>query len=117
MSAADSDADRDALSRWRLVLGKAAEAHEISCAGGDYERIEQLIGFLFEDAPAAAGGTATRRRGSGREGGRGGSVLSMPQWVDGVAELFPHQAKEVLERELVQRRGIAELLQQPQLLE
>ena len=37
--------------------------------------------------------------------------------MDLVGELFPHQAKEVLERELVQRRGIAELLEQPKLLE
>jgi Mg-chelatase subunit ChlD len=114
-----TDADRHTLSRWRLVLGKAAEDHQITCAGaGDCERIEQLVGFLVDGAPAGgAGGAGRPRGGSGREGGRGGSVLTVPEWVDGVAELFPHQAKEVLERELVQRRGIVELLQQPELLE
>jgi Mg-chelatase subunit ChlD len=43
--------------------------------------------------------------------------LTVPRWVDLVSELFPHSAKEVLQRELVRRRGIAELLQKPELLE
>ena len=32
-------------------------------------------------------------------------------------ELFPNQSKEVMQRELVKRRGIAELMEQPELLE
>ena len=117
-----TDTDRHTLSRWRLVLGKSAEAHQITCAGdGNCERIEQLVGFLFEEGEGASGGgrggTVSGRRSNSREGGKGGPVLTIPDWVDQVSELFPHQAKEVLERELVQRRGIAELLEQPRLLE
>jgi Mg-chelatase subunit ChlD len=41
----------------------------------------------------------------------------VPDWVQQVSELFPHQAKEVLQRELIHRRGIRELLDQPDLLE
>jgi Mg-chelatase subunit ChlD len=117
-----TDTDRHILSRWRLILGKSAEAHQITCAGdGDCERIEQLVGFLFEvGGDASSGGRSgagSGQRSGGREGGKGGPALTIPDWLDQVSELFPHQAKEVLERELVQRRGIAELLQQPQLLE
>src|SRR5262245_24508278 len=101
------------LSRWRLVLGKSAEDHAITCAGDDRaQRIEELVGFLFDQGSGSgkrSGGASDRR------GGSGGSALTVPEWVDQVAELFPHQAKEVLERELVQRRGIAELLEQPRL--
>jgi Mg-chelatase subunit ChlD len=111
-----SKEDRQTLSRWRLILGKSAEAHDISCAGDeDCERIEELVGFLFgegEGKPAARGGRSRSRR-----GGRGGSTLTVPDWVEQVSELFPHQAKEVLERELIQRRGIRDLLEQPKLLE
>jgi Mg-chelatase subunit ChlD len=116
MTAPVSKEDRQTLSRWRLVLGKSAEAHDISCAGDeDCERIEELVGFLFgegEGKPAASGGRSRSRR-----GGRGGSTLTVPDWVEQVSELFPHQAKEVLERELIQRRGIRDLLEQPKLLE
>ncbi len=111
--------DPHLLARWRLVLGKSAEAHCIHCGGdGETQRIEDLVGFLFEPGDGTGGGGGSGRSGGrGREGGRGGPVLTIPDWLDQVAELFPHQAKEVLERELVQRRGIAELLEQPRLLE
>jgi Mg-chelatase subunit ChlD len=114
-----TDTDRHTLSRWRLVLGQSAEAHQITCAGdGTCQRVEQLVGYLFDESGASgSGGVGAGRRSGGREGGRGGPVLTVPEWVDQVAELFPHQAKEVLEKELVQRRGIAELLEQPRLLE
>lgn len=123
-----SAVDRETLARWRLVLGQAAEQHCISC-GGDAraERIEGLIGFLFGEGCSGAGsadgsdqggGAGGKPRRSGdRQGGRGGSMLTVPDWVDAVAELFPREAKEVLEREFVARRGLRELLDQPELLE
>lgn len=110
-----STLEQQTLARWRVVLGKAAEAQGIGCDGlEEYERVEQLVGFLFSDGEGKGG----QKRGGGRQGGLGGGhSLSVPEWVDGVAELFPHSAKEVLERELVNRRGIRELLDQPKLLE
>lgn len=91
----------DVLTRWRLVLGKDAEARGISL-GQDPEatRLEEVLGFVFE-----------------RSGGQESSPLTVPRWIDAVSELFPREAKEVLERELVARRGIAEILEEPKLLE
>lgn len=108
--------DRQTLARWRVVLGKAAEQQGISCDGmAEYERIDALVGFLFGEGPGKGGGKQPPKS---RHGGLGGGhPLTVPQWIDEVAELFPHSAKEVLERELVQRRGIRELLDQPKLLE
>jgi hypothetical protein len=108
--------DPHTLARWRLVLGKSAECHAITCAGdAECQRIEQLVGFLFE--PGAGGSSPLgmdkvdrHDRYSQRSG------LTIPEWVDQVRELFPQQAKEVLEKELVQRRGIRELLDKPDLL-
>jgi Mg-chelatase subunit ChlD len=113
--------DEQTLARWRLVLGKVAEEHGIN--SGDDERarrIEQLVGFLFE--PGGGGGRSGRggrggRSSSGRSAGSGPSQLTVPDWVDAVNELFPHQSKEVMQRELVRRRGIAELMENPELLE
>jgi len=116
------------------VLGKEAEKHQISCGGDSAcERIERLVGYLFDQsagggelgAGAGAGMGAGGRqlpgggqvRSQDRQGGRGGPQLTVPDWVDQVRELFPHQAKEVLEKEFIQRRGIAELLKEPKLLE
>jgi Mg-chelatase subunit ChlD len=108
------------LARWRLVLGQVAEEHGISCSGnGEAERIEQLVGFLFEEGKGTAKGSGRGggRRSSDRSAGLGPSELTVPDWVDAVNELFPQQSREVMQRELVRRRGIAELLEKPELLE
>jgi Mg-chelatase subunit ChlD len=97
------DAERSLVSRWRLVLGKDAEQAGISLAGGDPREgeAEEALDFLFGD------------KGAGSET----SQLTVPQWIDSVSELFPRQAKEVLERELVNRKGIRQILESPELLE
>ena len=113
--------DPHTLARWRLVLGKAAEPHGISCAGNaDAERIEQLVGFLFETGDGQ-GQAKKGRSGGGRSQDRSAGLdptnLTVPDWVDAVNELFPQQSKEVMQNELVRRRGIAELMEKPELLE
>jgi Mg-chelatase subunit ChlD len=97
--------ERGLLNRWRLVLGKSAEQSGLrispGAGDGDCEGTEEALSFLFDE----------------RGGGSSGSSLTVPRWIDSVNELFPRQAKEVLERELVQRKGIRQLLDQPDLLE
>src|ERR1044071_9135911 len=105
---------RKTLTRWRLVLGKTADAHGIQLDGADEQaqRIEALVGFLFE---GPAGGSPQQ---GDRTGGSGpGHAMNVPRWVDEVGQLFPREAKEVMERELVNRRGLRELMQKPELLE
>ena len=59
------------LARWRLVLGQVAEAHGISCTGQvDAQRIEQLVGFLFE---SGEGQDRNKRNSADRSGGLGPS--------------------------------------------
>jgi Mg-chelatase subunit ChlD len=105
---------RKLLTRWRLVLGKSAEQHGI-CVGGDDEqanRIEALVGYLFSES---GGGTQPPKD---RQGGLGpGHAMNVPRWVDEVGQLFPREAKEVMERELIQRKGLRELMEKPEILE
>ena len=83
-------ADPELVARWRLVLGKTAEQHGITCSGDKRaEDCERALGFVFDND---------------RGGGKGGSPINIPSWIDAVSELFPRQAKEVLERELIRRR-------------
>jgi Mg-chelatase subunit ChlD len=97
--------DKNTLARWRLILGKEAESHGICCQDDRSLRVEGLIGFLFGEKDGE------------RRGGSEASRLTVPEWVDAVSSLFPHQAKEVMERELIKRRGIREILEKPELLE
>ena len=111
-----SNSEQHYLARWRLVLGKDAEAHQIACEGdAQCERVENLVGYLFDGEDGTAGNTQSA---GGRSGGSGGGrAMSVPQWVNEVNELFPAQAKEVLQAELIRRRGIDQLLDSPELLE
>ncbi len=100
-------AQQSLVGRWRLVLGKEAEAAGVCLAGGgaggeDQQGAEGALNFVYGD---------------GRGGGKEGSQLTVPKWIEQVHELFPKQAREVLEREMIQKRGIAELLDQPDLLD
>ena len=104
------------LTRWRLVLGESAEQHGI-CIGGDNEeearRIDALVGFLF-----GSGGSGGDQKPKDRRGGMGpGHAMNVPRWVDEVGQLFPRQAKEVMERELINRKGLRELMEKPEILE
>ncbi|MCA9491684.1 MAG: hypothetical protein KC621_17250, partial [Myxococcales bacterium] len=79
--------DLELLTRWRLCLGKTAEEHGISLQPGDGDAAltEEVLGFVYES--------------DGEGGGSEPSRLTVPRWVDAVSELFPREAKEVLERE------------------
>jgi Mg-chelatase subunit ChlD len=97
------------VGRWRLVLGKDAEASGLGLAPGggagggeDQKGAEAALSFVY---------------GESRGGGAEESQLTVPKWIDQVNELFPKQAKEVLEREMIQKKGIAQILDQPQLLD
>ncbi len=105
---------RKTLTRWRLVLGQAAEKHCINIAEGDDQacRIEALIGYLFAPPDSGSARPKDRRGGSGP-----GHAMNVPRWIDEVAQLFPRQAKEVMERELVNRKGLRELMEKPEILE
>jgi Mg-chelatase subunit ChlD len=98
---------RETISRWRLLIGKDAErcgiglcANGVSYGGPDLDSTEKALGYLYDQT-----------------GGQGDSTMSVPHWIESVNELFPKQAKEVLERELISRKGIKQLLDQPDLLE
>jgi len=105
---------RQTLTRWRLILGKSAEEHGINIDQTDTQsaRIEALVGFLFTEP-----GTNQSQK-NDRTGGQGpGHTMNVPRWVDEVGQLFPRQAREIMERELINRRGLRELMEKPELLE
>lgn len=106
---------RQTLTRWRLVLGAAAEQHGICIGSDDQEaqRIEALVGYLFDSPDGSGQGQSKDRQGSLGPG----HAMNVPRWVDEVGQLFPREAKEVLERELVNRKGLRELMEQPEILE
>ena len=103
--------DTLALARWRLVLGQLAEERLAGANGSEaYERMDRVLDYLY--------GREHGRRGlRTREGGRGPSSFTVPDWIRQVRELFPADTCEVITRHALDRYGLTELVTDKETLE
>lgn len=114
------DPGREALSRWRLVLGKYAEQALPDTLDGRQARLDQALDFLYSHEYDERGVRPDGGRPLGREEGRGGglgaSVLTVPRWLSEVRRLFPKETVERLEKHALQRYELEGLVSDPQVL-
>lgn len=96
-------------SRWRLILGQFAN-DELSLGKGD-EETENALSFLYDREYEGRG-----VRSESSSAGRGGSVLTVPDWLHKVRKLFPKQTAEFLFHDAMEKYGIEELLADPEVL-
>ncbi|MER6144222.1 VWA domain-containing protein [Streptomyces sparsogenes] len=111
------------LRRWRLVLGGQGGGDGTGCAlsGQDAamdRTLEALYGTGGESGPggpaAARGGSA----GSGpRSAGLGGSAPQVARWLGDIRRYFPTSVVQVMQRDAIDRLGLAALLLEPEMLE
>lgn len=103
----------DPAMRWRLILGEAAES---ACAGagcrleGRAAAMDRALDWLYG---RDAGGEA---RGVRRQGGREGSALTVPGWINEVHTLFPQETIERLERDAIELYAIDDVVTNPEVL-
>jgi Mg-chelatase subunit ChlD len=97
------------LERWRLVLGEAAEG---ACGGlsGDARAMDSAMEWLYGRDPELS------ERGVKGQGGREGSMLNSPQWVNEIHRLFPKETIERLERDAIERFAIDDIVTNPDVL-
>ncbi len=96
-----------AAARWRLVLGRFAEERLPLGAGpGGYSRMDRILDHLYGREYQGRG----VRVGAGASGGSGPSVLSIPEWIGEVRELFPEETCDVITRHALERYGMTELV-------
>lgn len=103
----------DPLTRWRLILGDAADG---ACRGagctlsGEALAMDAAMGWLYgrDDEDGA--------RGVRRQGGREGSTLSTPDWINEIHRLFPKETIERLERDAIERYAIDDVITNPDVL-
>jgi len=104
-----------ALARWRLVLGRFAQQGLRPGLEGqdDFQRLDRVLEFLYGREYQGRG----VRAGGPREGTLDPSVLTVPDWLREVRELFPSETAEVVERHALDRYGMTELVTDPEVLE
>ncbi|MFR9757061.1 VWA domain-containing protein [Streptomyces sp. TR06-5] len=102
------------LRRWRLVLGGAdgAEGTGRAPAGAD-AAVDRALAALYGSDGARRGG----RGPADRRGGLGASAPQVARWLGDIRRYFPTPVVQVMQRDAVDRLGLASLLLEPEMLE
>jgi len=109
-----SDKDRDALLRWRLALGPEAErssprfalsglaedAPALGLQPGRLGDLDQALSFVYDE----------------RSGGLGASRPYIPKWLAAVREFFNHEVVALVQKDAIQKKGLTQLLFEPETL-
>lgn len=104
MTAADP---RERLERWRLLLGgDDADGTGINLTGR----------ALAMDKAMAALYDGTGGPGAGRRGGLGASAPNAARWLGDIREYFPSSVVRVMQKDAIERLGMARLLLEPEML-
>lgn len=107
--------DAERLRRWRMVLG-ADSADSTGCTlTGQDAAMDGALNALY-------GGGAGKNPGGGRgTGGRsaglGASAPSVARWLGDIRTYFPSSVVQVMQRDAIDRLGLAALLLEPEMLE
>jgi len=103
----------DTLTRWRLILGESADG-ACSAAGcmlsDDALAMDASLDWLYQR------GEGQDDRNLRRQGGREGSRLSTPDWINEIHRLFPKETIERLERDAIERFAIDDVVTNPEVL-
>lgn len=105
--------NKEMLSRWRLMLGQFAE-DDIPLDSA-YGEEEECLAFLYDREYSS--GRGIRKDSGTASGGRGNSVLSVPEWLKKVKKLFPKETAEILQKDALNKYGIEEMLMNPEILQ
>ncbi|MEU6057598.1 VWA domain-containing protein [Streptomyces sp. NPDC047097] len=105
------------LRRWRMVLGPGAGDGTGRALGGADAAMDDALTALYG---ADERGGAGARRGPGRgerAAGLGASAPSVARWLGDIRRYFPTPVVQLMQRDAIDRLGLADLLLEPETLE
>ncbi|MFJ5046897.1 VWA domain-containing protein [Streptomyces sp. NPDC088719] len=106
--------DAERLRRWRMVLGAdSADSTGRTLTGQDAAMDSALDALYGGGAGKKPGG----RGSGGRSAGLGASAPSVARWLGDIRTYFPSSVVQVMQRDAIDRLGLAALLLEPEMLE
>ncbi|MEU1485180.1 VWA domain-containing protein [Streptomyces sp. NPDC005752] len=105
-------AEDERLRRWRMVLGADSAdgtGHEVT---GRDAAMDGALTALYGGGPKPGG-----RGGAERSAGLGASAPSVARWLGDIRTYFPASVVQVMQRDAIDRLGLATLLLEPEMLE
>ena len=112
-----SDESDERLTRWRLLLGEAAD-QGLASQGADVELTEEqaemdaTLAALYEERPRRPAGPGT----DDRAAGLGASAPQVARWLGDIRTYFPTSVVQVMQRDAIDRLNLTSLLLEPELL-
>lgn len=114
------------LQRWRLILGKdSQESLSGMCAGGCTlsaeqtemdEALEALYSSGDEDEDLTREEWEARAKERGHGPVKGKTMPRVAKWLDQIRKFFPRDVVVLLQQDAIERKGMKELLFEPELL-
>ncbi len=102
------------IARWRLILGSESQ-DAFDTMGGAPLSQEQ---YLMDQALAAIYGGPGESFGAGGSGaGRGPSAPHISKWLGDLRSLFDSEIVAVVQNDAIERKGLKQLLMEPELLD
>lgn len=102
------------LNRWRLILGRESD-ERFAPMGAAPLSAEEL---LMDQALAAIyGGPGESFSAGGRGAGNGPSSPHIAKWLGDLRSLFPQDIVAVVQNDAIERKGLKQLLLEPELLD
>ncbi|GAB3833210.1 VWA domain-containing protein [Hymenobacter jeollabukensis] len=91
-------------TRWKLVLGSAADADNSVQLSPDYGRMDEVLTQLYD------------QQNQERKGGLGGSAPRVSRWLGDIRQYFPSSVVAVMQKDAMERLGLNQLLLEPEIL-
>lgn len=92
----------DRLIKWRLILGKQAESDSEQKLTGEIQEMDKALDLLYDPD---------------RKAGLGTSSPMIHRWLGDIRKYFPAQMVQVMQKDALERIGLKQLINQPELLE
>ncbi|MFD7748721.1 VWA domain-containing protein [Streptomyces sp. NPDC059698] len=106
--------DAERLRRWRMVLGADADESTGHTLTGRDAAMDGALNALYG---GGAGKKPGDRGSGGRSAGLGASAPSVARWLGDIRTYFPASVVQVMQRDAIDRLGLAALLLEPEMLE
>lgn len=111
------------VSRWRLILGQAAEQELASCCNGgtigltEEELImDQALAAIYDDTSDGPEGSTGSSSNGKRSAGQGSSAPRLAKWLGDVRTFFPEDVVSIIQNDAMERKGWKQLLFEPEVL-
>lgn len=105
----------DRYTRWRLILGRAADADLCRAAGcrallsGDEANLDEALGQIYENKEE---GQSLKQR----SGGLSASAPRLAKWLGDIRGYFSKDVVSVIQKDAIERKGLKQLLFEPETL-